>query len=128
MRQSDRGSMHKSVHACTGTCKAYCMALAGNIIHIHPSAQIMEVVHGWGGRSKFQTIENSLKGLFHESTKINKINHQCIQIRRRSLHTNWHRLMDIGTALADDLTSISYLFARRSCLFVKKVQYNIGMN
>ena len=46
-----------------------------------------------------------LKGGFHEPTEINKINHRCIQIGRRHLHTNRHRPMDIGAVLAADYTS-----------------------
>ena len=42
------------------------------------------------------------KGLFHETTKIYKINHRCIQINRRVMQTSRQRCMDIGAVLADD--------------------------
>ena len=43
-----------------------------------------------------------LKGGFHETTKINKIDHRCIQIDHWVLETSWHRPMDTGAILAAD--------------------------
>ena len=44
----------------------------------------------------------SLKWRFHETTKVNKIDHRCIQIDRSVLETSRPRRMDIGAVLAAD--------------------------
>ena len=41
-------------------------------------------------------------GPFFKTTKINQINHRCIQVGRRVLQTSRHRRMDIGAILAAD--------------------------
>ena len=45
-----------------------------------------------------------LKAWFHETTKVNKINHRCIQIDRWVQQTCRHRPMDIDATLTDDQT------------------------
>ena len=60
-----------------------------------------------------------LKARFHETTKIEKINHRCIQIDRWVKETCGHRPMDIGTILADDKTFFSNFVGRRSGILGK---------
>ena len=45
-----------------------------------------------------------LKRGFHETTKVIKIDHRCVQIDTWVLGTGRHRPMDIGAVLAADYT------------------------
>ena len=67
-------------------------------------------------------------GRFHEMTKINKINHQRIQIDRWVKQTCRHRTMDIGAALADDQTYYFIIVRQEKCLLGQKLQYNVVTN
>ena len=51
-----------------------------------------------------------LKGRFHETTKINKINHRCVQINRWVKQTCRHRGMDFGVVVGggDEIFSWFY--------------------
>ena len=62
----------------------------------------------------------SFKGRFHETTKIIKINHRCIQIDRWVKQTCRHRLMDIGAVLADDQCSY-FTFGRQEVFLFKSI-------
>ena len=50
-------------------------------------------------------ITDPVKARFHETTKINQINHRCIQIDKWAKQTCRHQPMDIFAALADNQTS-----------------------
>ena len=58
-----------------------------------------------GGVSVQGGICPGVKRGFHETRKINKIDHRCIRITRQVTQTCRHRPMETGTVLADDQTS-----------------------
>ena len=69
-----------------------------------------------------------IKVRFHEMTKIDKINHRCIQIDRWVKETCRQRPMDIGAALADDKTFYFIFCRQEKWHFGQNVQYNVATN
>ena len=64
--------------------------------------QVTYVVYTTNYMFTVHHVRRKLKRGFHETTKINRIDHRCIQIDPWVLETSRHRPMDIGAILAAD--------------------------
>ena len=79
-------------------------------------SQMLNIINCSLNSAKVQRPGECLKARFHEKTKLNKINHQCIQIDRWVKQTCRHQPMDIGAPLADDQTCY-FIIGRQEKLY-----------
>ena len=113
-------------HTSTGRFNLFWLLLTKNDPTENQSDQLLNKAEGF--LTKILDMFNPVNGRFHEKTKINNINHQCIQIDRWVKQTCRHRTMDIGAAVADDQTSYFIIVRQEKCLFGQKLQYNVVTN
>ena len=89
-----------SIGACT--FPVFCVDFISRWVAIRTQ---FPVEYGLNCYPKFKVIlykYSRVKRGFHEMTKMNKIDHRCIQIDRWVLETSWHRPMDTCAILAAD--------------------------